>query len=354
MAVWRRASAPFALLALALVASADDLTPRVGVIEIYGARKVSLKKIKSTLGFTGGDLMPPSRGNIEDRLDKIPGVVASRLEASCCDDRKLTVYVGIEEPGNRHFVFHKPPTGSVTFPEAVVGQYHDFLDAVSASLRRGKVDEDLTNGYSLMADPDCRDHQRYFLAYASDSLPTIEDVIHHSADGEQRTMAAYLLQYAPHGPHTTADILDDLQYALLDAEDSVRETAMQSLRAILVGGRLHPEEHIRIEPTWLIELMNSVVWTDRRDASEALVNLTDKHDQATLDLLRERALDSVVEMARWHDLKHALPGFILAGRMAGLSEQQIQDAWISGNREAVLEKALYPNGKRTIFGRPIP
>jgi hypothetical protein len=59
-------------------------------------------------------------------------------------------------------------------------------------------------------------------------------------------------------------------------------------------------------------------------------------------------------MARWHDLKHALPGFILAGRMAGLSEQQIQDAWISGNREAVLEKALYPNGKRTIFGRPIP
>jgi Fe-S-cluster formation regulator IscX/YfhJ len=322
----------------------------VGVIEVYGARKVPLKKIKSTLGFAEGDVMPPSRGNIEDRLDKISGVLASRLEASCCEDRKMTVYVGIEEPGNRHFVFHQLPTGSVAFPEALADQYREFLDAVSASLRRGKVDEDLTNGYSLMADPDCRDHQRYFLSYASDNLPAIEDVIHHSADGEQRTIAAYLLQYGPRGAHTTQDIVDDLQYALLDAEDTVRETAIESLRAILVGGRLHPEERVHIEPTWLIELMNSVVWTDRRDASEALVNLTDKHDPTTLNLLRERALDSVVEMARWHDQRHALPGFILAGRIAGLSEQEIQDAWADGNREPVLDKALFPNGKKSIFG----
>lgn len=334
------------------MASADDLTPGVGVIEIYGARKVPVKKIKSVLGFTEGDIMPPSRGDIEDRLDKIPGVVASRLEASCCDNGKMTVYVGIEEADNRHFVFHRSPTGSVAFPVAVAGQYHDFLDAVSLSLRRGKVDEDLTNGYSLMADPDCRDHQEYFRAYAADGLPTIEDVIHHSSDPEQRTLAAYLLQYAPRGPRTTPNILDDLQYALLDVEDNVRETAMQSLRAIMVGGRLHPEEHIRIEPTWLIELMNSVVWTDRRDASEVLVNLTDKHDQATLDLLRERALDSVVEMARWHDLKYALPGFILAGRIAGLSEQEIQDAWINGNREAVLEAAMHPTRRKSLHLSP--
>ena len=339
-----------ATLALALVASADDLTPRVGVIEIYGARKVPLKKIKSALGFSEGQVMPPSRGDIEDRLDKISGVLASRLEASCCEDRKVTVYIGIEEPGNRHFVFHPPPTGSVAFPDALVGQYREFLDAVSASLRRGKVDEDLTNGYSLMADPDCRDHQRYFLSYAADSLPTIEDVIHHSADGEQRAIAAYLLQYGPRGAHSTQNLIDDLQYALLDVEDTVRETAVQSLRAIMVGGRLHPEERIHIEPTWLIELMNSVVWTDRRDASEALVNLTDKHDPPTLNLLRERALESVVEMARWHDQRHALPGFILAGRIAGLSEQEIKDAWVGGNREAVLDKALYPNGKKSILG----
>jgi hypothetical protein len=50
-------------------------------------------------------------------------------------------------------------------------------------------------------------------------------------------------------------------------------------------------------------------------------------------------------MARWHDLEHALPAFILAGRLAGLDEKQIQNAWVSGNRDTVLEKALHPNKK---------
>jgi predicted Zn-dependent protease len=61
--------------------------------------------------------------------------------------------------------------------------------------------------------------------------------------------------------------------------------------------------------------------------------------------LRQRSLDSIIEMARWHDLQHALPAFILAGRIAGLDDKTIQNAWINGNREPVLEKALHPNKK---------
>ena len=41
---------------------------------------------------------------------------------------------------------------------------------------------------------------------------------------------------------------------------------------------------------------------------------------------------------RGADDEHALPGFILAGRIAGLSEKEIQDAWISGDREPVLKQ----------------
>jgi hypothetical protein len=44
-------------------------------------------------------------------------------------------------------------------------------------------------------------------------------------------------------------------------------------------------------------------------------------------------------MARWHDLQHALPAFILAGRLAGLDENQIKAAWV-GDRESVLKQAL--------------
>jgi hypothetical protein len=125
---------------------------------------------------------------------------------------------------------------------------------------------------------------------------------------------------------------------------------MESVKAVLVGSRLHPDQQIKIEPVWLVELMNSVVWSDRRDAAKVLVNLTDKYNPQTLDLLRQRALNSVVEMARWHEMEHALPGFILAGRLAGLSEDEIKQAWVSGDREPVIEKVLYPNGKKGILG----
>jgi Fe-S-cluster formation regulator IscX/YfhJ len=134
---------------------------------------------------------------------------------------------------------------------------------------------------------------------------------------------------------------DGLQYALGDPDDTVRETAMRAIKAVMVGAKLHPEQQIRLEPTWFVELVNSVVWTDRRDATEALVELTESRDPATLDLLRERALPSIVEMARWHQLQYALPPFILAGRLAGLDEAAIKNAWLNGDHEEVLKTALH-------------
>ena len=61
--------------------------------------------------------------------------------------------------------------------------------------------------------------------------------------------------------------------------------------------------------------------------------------------LRNRALPALVEMSRWKTLEHALPAFILTGRVAGLSEQQIQDAWTRGDRESVIAAAT-GNGKK--------
>jgi hypothetical protein len=50
-------------------------------------------------------------------------------------------------------------------------------------------------------------------------------------------------------------------------------------------------------------------------------------------------------MAHWHDMTAALPAFILAGRLAGLDEAAIKTAWVNGDREAVLKRALNPNRK---------
>lgn len=326
--------------------TAEDISPRIGVIEVYGTHKVPLKKIKSALGASEGDVLPVSREDAEDRIGQIPGVVASRIEAACCENSKMVLYVGVEEKDAPHFEFRPNPSGDVALPEDIANNYHALLDAVAASIRGHNADEDLTNGYSLMADPDCRELQQTFLPMLASELALVDRVLRESQNVEQRAIAAYVLQYAPRDTRSAKTMINGLQYALQDREDTVRENAMRSLKAVAVGAKLHPSEGILLEPTWFIELMNSIVWSDRRNASLALVSLTDQRDPDTLELLRQRALTSVVDMARWHDLEHALPGFILAGRLAGLDENEIQAAWVSGNREAVIRKALNVNAKR--------
>jgi hypothetical protein len=52
--------------------------------------------------------------------------------------------------------------------------------------------------------------------------------------------------------------------------------------------------------------------------------------------LRERTLPSLIEMARWKHLPHALPAYILLGRTAGIPEKELQDSWAKGERERVI------------------
>ena len=331
-------------LLLGLQADAEDITPRIGFIQVYGVHKLSSGKVQASLGLKPGDPLP-SRLASEEKIDKLSGVVDSRVEAYCCDGRQTVLYVGIAEKNAPHAEFHQSPAGAMSLPQEIVDKYQLLLDATAASLRAGNADEDLTNGYSLMADPQCREIHRSLLPLVSDNLANVDQVVRQAADPEQRATAAYVLQYAPRTPRALQTAADGLQYALQDPEDEVRKNAMTSLKALMVGARLHPEQEVRIEPTWFVELMNSVVWSDRHNASLALLTLTDRTNEATLQLLRERALPSVIEMAQWHDLEHALPGFMLAGRLAGMSDEEIKAAWANGDREEVLKRALKPKKK---------
>jgi hypothetical protein len=333
---------------MALAASfglrADDITPRVGSIEVYGTRKVSVQKIKAAIGTREGQ-PPPSREDAEERIGKIPGVLTSRVEAACCSGSNVILYVGVQEKDAPHFEFHPAPNGKLSVPPSLAAHYDRFLNSVALSMREARPDEDLTNGYSLMADTETRTLQQSFIPAVAENLAFLDRILRESADPDQRSMAAYLMQYAPRDVRSAKVMVNALQYALQDQEDTVRETAMQALRAVAVGARLHKEQEIRIEPTWFVELMNSVVWSDRRNASLALVNLTEDRDPATLSLLKERALPAIVEMAKWRDLRHALPAFILAGRLAGLEEGDIKTAWVNGQRDLVLQQVLNPKKK---------
>ncbi|MGH9621229.1 MAG: hypothetical protein ACRD45_16170 [Bryobacteraceae bacterium] len=325
-------------LALCMAASAADVTPHIAGIQIFGNRKVSTQKIEKAVGAKASDPLPP-RAEMEARIDKIHGIVASRVEAVCCEEGDLALYVGVQEKSAPDFELRLPPSGTQKVPGDLMKLYSSLLEGVAASIRGHNADQDLTNGYSLMADPDSRMIQLKMIPLVARDLKILDGVVRNSADPNQRAAAAYLLQYAPRDPPSSKIMVNALQFALRDSDDDVRANAVRALHAVMIGARLHPEQHIRIQPTWYVQMMHSVDWLDRRNASLALVNLTDKGDPATLDLIRERALRSVINMAGWQNLTYALPAFILAGRIAGLTKKQIDAAWVSGNLKPVLEKA---------------
>lgn len=320
----------FILLFLAGVVFAE--APRIGRIEFYGLRKVAETRVRKALALNPGDELPRSKAAVEERLAEIPGIVQAHLEATCCDDGNVVLYVGIEEKGAPHFDVHTPPETGLDLPPEITATYKEFLAAVNEAVRRNSTAEDLTNGHSLMADPDSRDIQLKFVALAAQNLDALRRVLRNSGDDEQRAIAAYVIGYAPR----KRDVVNDLQYALKDVDDTVRGNAIRALAAIAVYARLNPDAEVKIAPTWFIEMLNSVAWTDRNNAAVALVDLTESRDPGALDQIRERALPAVFEMARWRYLQHALPAYILLGRVAGLPEQEIQDAWSKGERDKVI------------------
>lgn len=323
---------PVLLLATASV-YAQDL--RLDVLDFYGLRKVTESQIRKALGVREGDRLPPSKGDAEAKLDQIAGVVESHLEAVCCDNGQTILYVGIEERGAPHFDLREPPDGEANLPDEIVNTYHRFLEAAQIASRRGSVEEDLTHGHPLMADGSARAVQEMFPALADQYFEHIRGVLRSSSDESQRAIAAYVLVYATR----KSEIVNGLQYALKDPDPGVRNNAARSLVALSVLAKLDPTSGINISPTWFIEMLNSLSWSDRNRALKALQTLTDSRDPLVLDQLRTRSLDALIDMARWKTLSHALPAFILLGRVAGMPEPEIQSAWTRGDRDAVIAAA---------------
>jgi hypothetical protein len=326
-------------------ASLAQSPPRIGLIEFYGLRKVPEVRVRQALGVREGDALPRSKGDTEERIDFIPGIVESHLEAVCCENGQAILFVGVEERGSPHFDIREPPEDDVTLPDEITSTYRRFLQAFETAVRSdsapsGTSIEDLTRGHSLLADPSARAIQEMFPALADDHLTELRNVLRNSEDEEQRATAAYVIGYATR----KINVVNDLQYALKDADAGVRINAARNLLALAVLARLNPSSGVKISPTWFIEMLNSLSWTDRNKAAGALQVLTDTRDAGILNQMRDRALDSLIEMARWKSLEHALPAFVLLGRIAGLTDAQIQDRWSRGERESVIAAV---SGKKT-------
>src|SRR5215218_8744847 len=112
-------------------------TPVVGDVEFYGLRNLSPDRILAAVKLKTGDPIPPSKGDLQDQIAELPGVVLARVEAVCCQGRNVILFVGIEERGSPHTAFASPPIGNAALPEELVDAYGLFLRAVQRAASRG-------------------------------------------------------------------------------------------------------------------------------------------------------------------------------------------------------------------------
>jgi hypothetical protein len=330
------------LAGVVLVCAAAAQLPHIGDIDFYGLRKITAGKILGAINLAPGGTVPASKGELEDRIAHIPGVAAVQVEAVCCEENRVALFIGIEERGSTHIAFHSQPAGAATLPPDLMDAYRQFLGAELRAGMNGAAGEDLTAGHALSADPAVRGFEDRFLAMAAGRAGLFHDVLHDGPEPEQRAAAASMLAYAP----DKKGIAGDLLFAVQDPDEGVRATAMRALAAIAVWAQKKPDAGIRIAPTWFVELLNSVVLSDRVESTKTLLILTDGGNAAALDLIRERALAALIEMARWKALRYALPPFLLLGRVAGLPDEQTRQSWEKGDREPVIKKALAAAAKK--------
>ena len=326
----------FTLLVVAGAAAAQ--IPQVRDINVYGQGKLPVERILTAAKVQAGQPLPASKGDIEDRVMQIPGVVEARVEAVCCEGPSIVLFVGIEQREGPHVALRSEPNGDKSLPAGIVEGYRDYLKAVEGGGRGEKG-----GPYRLLlpgVGP--AELEQELMPLTDQHLAEIRDVLRNSAETPERAIAATVISYSSKPP----TVIDDLQYALQDPDEAVRGNAIRSLNRLALLGARNWKLGIRISPTWLIELLNSLTLSDRLLATSALLTLTDSRDRNILDQIRDRGLPALVEMARWDTLNYALPPFLLVGRIAGLKDEEIESRWSKGERQPVIDQALNSVPKR--------
>ncbi len=313
--------------------------PRIGAIDFYGLRKFSADRLLRELKLKEGEPLPASRVDLEELLEDLEGIVGARVEAVCCaSPGRPILYVGIEEKGAAvHFDVRPPFDGSAVplLPADITSAYRQLLEAMVGAVRSGETAEDWSRGHSLLVNETSRGWQLRLLQLADGHLAALRQAL-KEGDEEERAIAAYTIGYVT----DKRAVINDLQMAMRDPGAKVRENALRSLAAFSVLARREPKLEMQVLPTWIVEMLHSLDWSDRQQAIQVLLTLSEVRDPKMMELLRERSRDTLIEMARWKHLPHALPAYVLLGRSAGMAETEIERTWAADEREKTIAAIL--------------
>ncbi len=275
-------------------------------------------------GETAGKVL----AQIKDSVHHVTGRDPTDIDPVCCDDKgQWMIYIGL---GGTTFRYNAAPSGSARLPLDGLALYQQAMDANMEAVRKGKAGEDDSKGYSLSEEPGYRAKQLAMRDYALRHETEIRRVLESSSEVEQRRAAAELLGYARQSKQQIAALVR----ATRDPDSGVRNNA---LRALWVLARFNSRVAAQIPAADFIAMLSSGSWSDRNKSGLLLERLTVSRDPELLDELRVKALEPLIEMARWRSPGHSYPFKIMLGRIAGIDEKRLEEIVEKGQDRTIFE-----------------
>jgi hypothetical protein len=326
------------LFSLAYVCSLNAQPEKLGIIEVYGARTVSVADIRRAIGMKEGDTLDRKtldKSAIEKRILSVPGIMQANVSLVCCDDKegRSILYAGVSEKSAVTFPYHKKSAGAYKLDSTIIQTYRRYENIWMDAVKAGKDEEDNEQGHVLLTYPPAAPLQDSFVNYAASDLPLLRKVIRESGIAEQRQIAAWIIAY-------TADkkmVLDDLLYAAADPDETVRNNATRAL-GVMARYAYEQSSSATIVPSLpFLKMIHSIIWTDRNKAAMLLEALTSDRDSTILQQIKTDALPEVEEMARWENPGHTSFSVFLLGRIANISDQEIFFTISDANRQVIID-----------------
>lgn len=320
-------------------AQTEQRPVRVALIDFYGYAGLDVDKLRAALPIHEGETFPSlwelvtRRPQIDEAVLRVTGrPVTDVANVSPGEDVEF-VFIGLSGGAVKSVPYNSTPTGAARLSADALEIYRQMGVAFLSALQKGHADEDDSKGYWLSpGDPELRAGQLAMRAYAVRHEDEIRRVLRESADKEQRQVAAFLRGYTKQSGQQIADLV----WASHDPDEGVRNNAT---RALIVLARSDPKVAARIPAAGFIGMLNSGKWTDRNKAGELLVALSRWRDRKLLDELRGRALEALLEMARWR-ASHAQAARILLGRIGGIEEERLQKLSKSNEQVDIILEAI--------------
>jgi hypothetical protein len=303
--------------------SAESQIVKIGSIDIYGNRNISSDTIFNRINLSSGarisekDLVNRS---LEKKVESIPGVKLAKTSLICCDKNgAYHLFIGIAESDSVILSLRNAPTLRITLPAKYTNAYKQFSERLGDAIQEKQADEDWSEGHSLIRYPPARRIQEKYKTWADEDFIMLSKVLRSSVYAVERATAAQILAYN----FDKRKVVPELMYAIIDESDDVRNNAVRALAVIAYYASEHPEKNISIPYRPFIRFINSIIWSDRNKGLSVLMHLTKSRNEKLLAELRESSLAALKEMALWKSQSHAIPAFVILGRMAGLSEDEI-------------------------------